>query len=110
MIFEIPVLKDTAAWQQRTSLDGIDYILEFNWNGRANSWFLTMFEADGTALLESVKLVSNWPLLQRRRATPNLPPGEFFLFDPTYTISSANYEQLGDEIKLFYFDEEELAT
>ncbi len=107
MIFEIPVLENTASWQQRTALDGTDYILEFNWNGRGGAWYLSILDLDGNAIVRSIKLVSNWPLLRRRR-DERLPPGELMMYDATGEISSAGYDQLGRQVTLNYFDAEEL--
>lgn len=105
MIWRIHTLPDSAFWRQRTALDGKDYLLDFAWNGRVKTWFLSLFDADEVALVESIALVSNRPLLRRFRCDGRVPQGELAVLDPTNKISAADYAQLSDgTVKLFYFD------
>jgi hypothetical protein len=104
----VPTLKDTAFWSQRTELDGFDYRLSFAYNMRDASWYLSIAQTDGTLILGSVRLVSNRPLLLRRHALPLVPPGEFWMHDPTGLIDVADYAQLGRDVELWYLDAAEL--
>lgn len=109
MQFEIPLLQNTAAWRQRVTLDGSDFLLDFAWNEREGAWYLTIYTADEDLLLASRKIVTARPLLKRFRFVAGLPAGEFFATDFTGEISYAGYSELGTAVRFFYLDAAEIA-
>lgn len=100
---EIPVSVDTPLYTQRTTLDGREYILAFDWNGRENRWYLSILDVSGEPLANGIKLVANWPLL-RRFTDPRLPTGVLMAID--YSPSSGEppaFGDLGRRVKLSYY-------
>lgn len=107
-ILSIPVLQNTPHWRQRVALDGSDYLLDFFWNARGGAWYMSLFAADETPLVQGLRLVVNRPLLRRFRATPGLPPGEFLVYDGTGKLDAPGYNDLGPTTPLVYFEASEL--
>ncbi len=110
MIFILPVQENASNQRARVTLDGSTYYVDLLWSGRVGAWYLSIFDAEQSALVRSRKLVTNRPILDRVRYTPGLPPGEIFALDPSETIDYAQYDQLGQKrgVVLCYFDAEEM--
>lgn len=100
-----------SSYTMRATLDGVSYGIELNWNGRVGAWYLSVFAADGTALLRSRKVATNTPLLRRFRFVPGLPAGELVAVDPANRIAYADYDELGEGlgVTLYYVEASELA-
>jgi len=108
-MIRIPTQQGLAAWSQRTSLDGVDYQLDFAWNGRAGAWYLSVSTIQGDALVIGMKLVTNRPLLHRFHHIPGVPPGEIVALDESASIPWANYNELSNGVDLFYLEAADLA-
>lgn len=91
-MFLIPT-QQTPFWQQTTTLDGTDYLLEFRYNQRENVYYLMIMQPDTTVLAQGIKLVSNYRILQAY-ASDSLPPGELVAF-ATGNDSPAGLGELG---------------
>jgi hypothetical protein len=105
----IPVQENFSAWSQRTNLDGVDYQLDFAWNGLAGAWYLSISDTQGVPFVTGLKLVSNRPLLKRFHFIAGMPPGEIYAADPSGTISYAGFTDLNRSVDVVYFDAAELA-
>jgi hypothetical protein len=109
-VTKIPTLRNAAFWRQRTTLDGTDYLLDFAWSARSAAWFLSVYDADEIAIVESVKLISDRPLLYRVASDARCPPGALVAFDPTGLIKAADFDQLGTSVELWYVTGAEVAA
>lgn len=100
---EIPLPTDTPLFSIRTTLDGVEYVLNFDWNGRESRWYMSISMIDGTLLVAGIKLISNWPLL-RRFADLRLPQGNLRAVDysPQGGEPAGLVEDLGRRVKLIY--------
>jgi hypothetical protein len=85
----------------------VDYLLDFNWNGRASAWFLSVFTADETPLVQGLKVVSNRPLLKRFHYISGMPAGDLVAVDFTGSVPYAGFDQLGAEVSLKYLTSDE---
>lgn len=63
---------------QRTALDGMEYILTFDWNTRDQHWYCDIANQDGDLIRAGVKLVVDW-LLLRLVTDAERPPGALIL-------------------------------
>ncbi len=100
---EIPVALDTPLFTQRITLDGQEYILRFDWNGREGRWYLDIGDVDENWIVTGLKIVANWPLT-RRCVDIRKPPGDLYAVD----FSSQRGEppilpELGRRVRLLYF-------
>ncbi len=76
MIVQIPLVVEPP-YEQITTLDGTDYVVTFNTNWRENTINVSLALTDGTVLCSGIKLVCNYPLLQKY-PDPRVPNGELF--------------------------------
>ena len=106
----IPLPKDKPFFTLRTTLDGADYLLRFEWNMRAG-WFLGV-SAVGDNGTETVvcaprKLLSDRNHLQYVTADAR-PRGFLGLVDGTGARAKPGYEDLGVRHTLLYLTEDEV--
>ena len=87
-------------------LDGTNFVLEFEWNDRAASWFLDVRDEARVLLLAGVRVVVGFPLIARYR-DPKLPKGDLSAVDTSGLDLDPALEDLGDRVLLIYtpFDE-----
>lgn len=107
MIFEITIPQRTAFFSQRVELDGVNYLLDFSYNQRADCFFLTVNDENGTYLLGPIKIVSNWPLLRWHRYQPGLPPGELWAISTLENIDVPGLATFGSDVGFYYYDSTE---
>ena len=105
----IPTQQNLSAWSQRTTLDGIDYQLDFAWNGREDAWHLSISDTAGNPLVLGLKLVTNRPLFKRFHFVAGMPPGEIYAADASGSIDYAGYTDLSNGVEVVYYDAAELA-
>jgi hypothetical protein len=116
-VLKIPTSTDLASYNQRTALDGRDFILNFIFNQRLGRWFLDIADQDGVAIASGLGLVSNF-VITRNIVDERRPAGEIFVIDlegagedpdVINTFSrDPGLKELGERFILVYFDAEEL--
>ncbi len=101
----VPTSPGVAYYTQRSRLDGRDYLLRFAWNQREERWYLSLFDDEESPLVQSIKLVCNWPILRHYRSDPRVPPGELMAMDLTGNNTPPGFEELGEglRVELLYF-------
>jgi len=112
MIPQIPTSSELPLYTQRTTLDGVDYILRFDWNARSETWFLQLFDSDEVQLTGMIRIVLGLPLLRLHHATPGVPPGDIIAIDPAVQIGEGQvrpaFAELGSRVRLLYVEASEL--
>lgn len=104
----IPTLTDgTTSYDQRTELDGTEYLLTLQWNPRRDKWALSLNALDGTDILTGQNIALNLPL--NRRAVGG-PPGVLMCI-PAAPADTAppGLLDLGTRVELWYFTAADLA-
>lgn len=96
---EIPIDPTIPRQSLRVTLDSKDYVLTVRYNTRTDSYWLDLTLADGTAVIQGVHVVANWPLL-RNRTGRNFPPGDLLCISDTG--ETPRYEELGASARLIY--------
>ena len=100
---EIPVPQDVPLFSERITLDGIEYLFQFDWNDRAQRWYLAIFTIDEKPLKTGIKVVANWPLLLRS-TDARLPQGTLIAADLSpLQGESPTFQELGTRVRLMYF-------
>ncbi len=102
------MLQNRAFWRKRCELDGVTFLLDFKWSGRASAWTVSVFTADEEPIVQGLTLVSNRPLFRRFKWDSRMPRGELYAFDATATIGRAGYDQLGPIVSVLYFEAADL--
>lgn len=101
----------TPSYRQRTTLDGVAYLLDLRWSQRSAKWYLDLRDVDGTLLAGSIKLVVGYPLLASRRGQRvEMPPGELVVADGRESPADPLLDELGDSVKLVYVEAETIAA
>lgn len=100
---EIPVFPEVPLYSERVTLDGKEYLLQFDWSDREQRWYLSISKADGTLIKTGVKVVANWPLL-RKCVDVNQPPGVLMAVDLSPNGGEPpSLDDFGLRVKLLYF-------
>ena len=93
----IPVDSENPDYNFQIDLDGATYTLDFKFNGRANTWQMSIFDASGENLIiGSVPVLEGIDLLYPYEGVPGRPPGNFI------AINETGGNDLGTDIKLYY--------
>lgn len=107
MSFVVPTLTDgTEAYDQRTQLEGVEYLFAFRYNLRRELWTFSIEALDGTPILTGQTVHVGIPL--NRRAVGG-PPGMLMAISETDDIESPTLHELGARVKLCYLTADELA-
>jgi hypothetical protein len=107
MIYEIPITSRTSNFRQKTSLDGRDFEFILRWNQRESRWYMDLNDSDGLILASGRKLVADIPLFARE-SSEDFPPGILVAIDMSDEEGDPGLLDLGDRVRLLYFDEDSL--
>lgn len=93
-----------------STLEGTDFVLEFRYSQREETWYFSVSLTDGTSLVSGVKVVCNRPLLARF-ADNRLPKGELVATALGPDASPPRLTELGEgkRVELVYLTSAELA-
>lgn len=107
MSLVLPTLSDgTEAFDQRTQLDGVEYLFSFRYNLRRELWSFSIDALDGRPILTGQTVHVGVPL--SRRAVRG-PPGLFLAISETDDLTSPTLHELGERVKLVYLTAAEVA-
>lgn len=106
-ISEVPVLAGVAQQESQVPLEGRVYTLALRWAGRDARWYLDIFDEDRTPIYVGVAVVLNFPLAFRC-ASSEFWPGVLLATDTSGASLEPGLEDLGERVKLFYYDADEL--
>lgn len=94
--YYLPTLYDgTAFYRQKTTLDGVDYNLEFQWSTREERWYLTVYDSSFVLLAGPIKVLTNWPMFQYYHDRAGFPPGELIATSVSPDDSPPGFYDLG---------------
>lgn len=107
-MIKIP-LADLNDFILEASLEGTTYFLHFSWNTEGQFWTMGVRNAANVAVLRSVVLVPNTPLLEQY-TTFAVPPGEFVAYtdDPLAVIDRNSFAN--EQATLYYIPAAEFAA
>lgn len=100
-IFEIPIDVEDPSFTIRTEIDGKQFLLRFNWNGRMDRWIFSISDKDDNPIVMGMPMHIDWDLLGRFK-NALLPDGSLFLFDTTLEHKEAGRDDLGKRAKLLF--------
>jgi len=97
-----------AFFSVEAELDRVPYLMTFRWNERSESWFMDLSALPGGPIVQGVRVVPDYPMLQQF-TRPNMPPGAF-VFVANRTIDRIGRNDLGTNAVLVYLSESDIAT
>lgn len=107
-MIEINTLTDgLTAYDQRTELDGVEYLFTFRWNARRERWTFSIDGLDGTPILTG-QTISLWVPLNRRAVGG--PPGVLMAIPEDDSTDPPGLLELGARVRLYYLTAAEVAA
>lgn len=106
----VQTLQDgTARYKQTTLLDGVSFVLNFDWNARDEYWYLSIHDSEDNPIASCIgmRLVVGWPIL-KGVTDDNRPAGELMLIGPNESLP--DLEGLGGDHFLVYIPEADVAN
>lgn len=100
----VPIFLDTPLFTERVTLSGSDYVLTFDWNGRAERWFFSLADIDGNVIAGAQKIVIGTDLLRHMRWNDAIPTGTLFALDTQNNDAAPLLNELGRRVLLVYDD------
>ena len=95
--------QDEPSREQRTVIDGVEYVLRFDYTAREDAWMMEIADEDGTSLMRGIKLRPNMFLTETYK-TEAMPQGD--MFATTLDNLRIKYDTV-DGSQLWYFDTDE---
>ena len=105
----IPCRPDLTHYDMQIVLDNVTYTLEFQWNFRESSWYLSVKTETGEDIQTNIKVVVEWAL-GARSVDSRWPPGKLIAIDTTNTSTNPGIADLGDRVDLLYYSAAEVAA
>jgi hypothetical protein len=98
----LPFFSDPS-WFATITLEGVPYVMQFDFNQRAYSWYMSIADSNGVDIYNGVKLVTGFSLLAKCK-DPRAPPGALFVFSNTSDASPPGLYELiqGGRCTLYY--------
>ncbi len=97
-----------SCWTQRTTLDGVSFVLKLDWYQRDTHWRLSISDAEGVPIRTGIVLTTD-TLLLRGVVDPRRPRGELAIVDLTGANDvDPGFSDLGSRFVLAYATAAEL--
>jgi len=105
IIFEIPLLPNSADQTLDITIENVPYTMRVLWNVRFEYFSLSIYEKGGDAILTNVKMVPYYPLVARYQRLPFA--GDLYFVHRGGKTYRPGYEDIGGvTYGLYYYDPE----
>lgn len=104
----IPTDTELASYRMTVTLDGSDYVLDFEWSQREACWYISVLDQNETPIATGIKIVVEWDLL-RLCVHDARPPGKLVAHDTSGQGIDAGFDELGTRVELLYFEAADVA-
>ena len=106
-IFRVPTFEGTLQYTYTVQFDGETYRMALTWNVRSQSWYLDIGDDNDVEIISGVRVTVDYPLAFRTR-DPAAVPGMFFAVSLSDDNSDPGETDLGQRVRMIYFDESEI--
>jgi len=103
----IPIFKGEPLYNERVRLEERDFIFRFDWAGREERFYLSIYDQDQSPLLLGVKVVANWTLTTRHLFNAGLPQGTLVAVDLERGGTPPTLADFGSRVRLYYYPSDE---
>jgi hypothetical protein len=97
----IPITNPTPRFSQGVDLDGVAFILAFEWNDRDETWSFNLLDSDSVPLVTGVGVRVGLPLLNRHTGIAG-PAGVLEAIDTSGAGLDPGFADLGERVQLLY--------
>lgn len=104
---QIIPFKEPSSWREQVTLDGVIFVLEFNWNALNEFWTMAIFDRDLNPLIYGIKIVPNYPLLMQYTFIGK-PAGEIICQNIVGGTDEIRRFDMSQRFELVYYSEGEL--
>ena len=105
----IPFRPSIGRYRFIAVIDQVQYIFKVRWNSRTLAWYFDVQEADGTPIVQGVKIVLG-VYLGRWSNHPLFLQGAFMARSHAQVHADATFDNLGTAVEVFYFNRGDLAS
>lgn len=105
LVQEIQLFPETARYDMRVVVEERAYLLDFDYVGAEDRWYVKLSTVDGVPLAGPQKVVCNLPLFRRKLHDVRLPRAGYFVFltlDSRESNDPPGWLDLGRRVRLFY--------
>jgi hypothetical protein len=116
MATALPVVPSIPSYNFSSTLEVYDdsgetvpavFLFDVYWNTRAGSWFMHVFEADGTPIRHGIRIVLG-TILGGRSVDRRFPAGALKAEDLSGKGIEATLDDLGTRVVIYYYTDDEL--
>ena len=104
ILLEIPILPQVADQTLNVTLDNQPYTLRITYNVRFDFFTLSIAEKDGDSLINGIKMVHNYPLVNSFQRT--LFKGDLYLLHKGGKDIRPTFDNVGVDFGLYYYYQE----
>lgn len=88
-------------------LGGIELLVRLEYSERLNTYYMTLFDADGDTIYANRKILAGYQVAIRQRDA-RLPPGIFVPADTDLRDTPPTFDELGGRVKLLFVPNEDI--
>lgn len=103
----VPVFPGEPLYNERVRLDDRDYIFRFDYAGREDRIYMTIFDQDENVLISGVKVMANGTLIHRHLFNAGLPQGVLVAVDLEENGNPPTLTDFGTRVRLYYYGVDE---
>lgn len=104
----IPFRPSIGRYRFITVIDQVQYIFKVRWNSRVKAWYFDVQEADGTPIVQGVKIVLG-VVLGRWSNHSLFLQGAFFARSHEQVHADPTFDNLGTAVEVWYFNRGDLS-
>jgi len=105
---QIIPFKNYSSFDMELTLDGVPYIIKFNWNSRYEFWTISFYDREKTVLVTGIKIVINYELLTQL-VDKGLPPGQLYAIRENESHDRLTKDEFfNNDAFLIYVSEDEI--
>lgn len=104
----IPLDPTLLAYERRLAVDGVELVFDVEWRARVASWYITLRQASGAAIVGPRRVATDAPLASGE-LDARLPPGVFIVVRIGGGDADPDVTELGTLVQLQYWTPAEIA-
>lgn len=101
MIQQLPLVPSVPHYRFGTMLDGVPFMCDVRWNGRAKVWYLAILDAQAVPIRAGIPIVLG-AILGGRCVDKRIPRGLLMAADLSGANRDAGYDDLGTRVVVYF--------
>ena len=101
----LPIDSKNTHYTFRTTIDDIPLVIRIDYNSRAATWYMEIYDELESLLMGSRALVVGYNIF-KNVDTENLPNGDIIVMNFLSTYTDPTLTSLGEDVKIIFISEE----